>query len=150
MGRYLIGSHLIEGDVQLAATCSRLSSADPEAEFVLVVPAVALALELLIEPRRSPSRFAAQRAQRARARLLEANVNVTATRLGNFDPVQAVEDALRFSQYSAVVVAAPQHPMLRVIHRDLPRLLGRRFPGLTVVDAADQDHRIVASDQPVS
>ena len=140
MGRYLTVSHLIEEEDHLAAACRRLPFDDPKPEFVLIVPTVAPALALLLEPRRSTSRFAARRAQRARDRLLQAGINVIATRLGNSDPLRAVEDATRFSRYSAVVVAAPQHPVLRLLHRDLPRSVGRRFPDLAVIDAAEDRH----------
>ena len=135
MARYLLVLHEIDDGAGLLAAARGLSSQDPGAEFVLITPAVAPAFDLFLEPRCSPTRIAARRARRVRDQLVAAGVNLIASRLGNFDPFQALEDALRFSEYSAIVVAAPEHKFLHFIHCDLTCRIARRFSETHVIHA---------------
>lgn len=138
MARYLLVLHNTEEGDGLLAAARDLSSQDPSAEFVLITPAAAPAFDLFIEPPCSPTRLAARRARRVRSQLVAGGVNLVASRLGNFDPFQALEDALRFSEYAAVVVAAPDHKLLHLIHCDLACRLARKFPQTRVVHAANR------------
>ena len=141
MVSYLLVLHNLDESPGLVAVARDLSSRDPDAEFVLLVPASAPAFYLFIEPRCSATRFAGRRARRMRDRLLSAGVNLRATRGGNFDPFRALEDALRYSEYAAVVIAAPEHRLLHFIRCDLACRLARKFPKTRVVHAPDQPHR---------
>ena len=138
MARFLLVLHNTDEGDGLLAAARDLSSQDPGAEFVLITPAAAPAFDLFIEPRCSPTRLAARRARRVRGQLVAAGVNLLASRLGNFDPFRALEDALRFSKYAAVVVAAPEHRLLHLIHCDLACRLARKFPQTRVVHAANR------------
>lgn len=135
MSRYLLVLHEFDDSEALVATARRLAATDRTAEFVLLTPTAATALDLLLEPSGSALRVARRRAEKARGQLLSAGLSLEAARMGNFDPFRAVEDALRFSSYSAVVVGAPSHPILHFIHFDLCCRLARRFPNAVFIHA---------------
>ncbi|MGH7485397.1 MAG: hypothetical protein ACREMY_07295 [bacterium] len=137
MAMYLLMLHDLDQSAELVVAADELQKEDRTAEFVLLVPATPVpTLDALLEPSFSPTRFARRRAQRVRDRLLAAGLHLLATRLGNFDPVRAVEDALRFTNYAAVVVATPEHKLLHLVHCDLPCRLARRFPQTRVIHAS--------------
>jgi hypothetical protein len=125
--RYLLILHQVDDSEGLVEIAKTLATADPGAEFVLLTSTTAAPFDLLLEPSGSPLKLARQRAERARLRLLAAGINLTAARMASFDPFRAVEDATRFSSYSAVIVAAPRHPVLHFLHLDLCCRLERRF-----------------------
>ncbi len=135
MNRYLLVLYKLDDCEGLLETARVLAKADPTAEFVLLTPAAAAAFDLLLEPSPSSLKIARRRAQKAHAAFLAAGINIAAARLGNFDPFRAVEDATRFCAYTAVVVAAPPHPLLHLMRCDLCCRLARRFPDAPVIHA---------------
>lgn len=138
MANYLLVLHGLDDSSELVDAARELSETDPEARFVLLVPAAVLQpLDVLLLPPCTPTQLARQRAGRVRAELMSAGVNLVATRLGNSSPARAVEDALRFAAYAAVVVASPPRPVLHWIRRDLPCRLARRFPRARVMHALE-------------
>lgn len=152
MARYLLVLYDVEDSHNLVATACSLSAVDPAAEFVLITPAAAPAFDQFIEPRCSATRIAARRARRTQDQLVDAGVNLIASRMGNFDPFRALEDALRFSEYAAVVIAAPEYKLLHFMHCDLPCRLARKFPQTRVLYASNNGHHpsITMSLQPVA
>lgn len=140
MSRYLLVLHDLGEGAGLVAAASDISREDPGAEFVLLVPATAPAFDLFIEPQSSPTRLAARHARRVRDQLVAAGVNLLATRLGNFDPFRALADALRFSEYAAVIIAAPEHKLLHLLRSDLTCRLARRFRQTQVIHAPNDFH----------
>lgn len=130
----------------LIARARELSAADRSAEFVLLTPATPPSpLDFLFEPSCTGIRLARRRSQPVRVQLIAVGVRLVAARLGNFDPISAIDDALRFSTYSALIVAAPKHPLLHRFHRDLPCRIARRFPQVRVIHAAGVSHEPDAS-----
>lgn len=137
MANYLLVLIDVDESPELVARARELSAADPEAQFVLLAPATPPSpLDLLFEPSCSARRLASRRSQRVRDQLIGAKVRVVAARLGNFVPIHAVEDALRFTEYSALVIAAPRHALLHLLHCDLCCRIARRFPQVRVIHAA--------------
>jgi hypothetical protein len=137
LANYLLVLIDVDESPELVASARELSAADPVAEFVLLAPATPPSpLDLLFEPACTARSLASRRSQRVRDQLTAAGVRVGAARLGNFVPMRAVEDALRFSNYSALVVAAPKHALLHLFHRDLSCRIARRFPQVMVIHAA--------------
>ncbi len=136
MARYLLLCCNVDDSPELVSSAHDLACREPAAEFVLLVPATPLpAIDSLFSSYATPTRLARHRAQEMRSRLASAGVAPLATRLGNRDPVHAVEDALRFSDYAAVVVACPPNPLMHRLHRDLARRLARRFPTARIMHA---------------
>lgn len=127
--QYLLVVSELDECPELVSSALGILRRDPEAKFVLLVPATPLpALDALFGEFTTPTRAARRRAQRMRTALQAARVPLAATRLGNRDPVRAVEDALRFSRYAAVVVACPARRLMHRLHLDLPCRLAARFP----------------------
>ena len=137
LANYLLVLIDVDESPELVDRARQLSAADPGAEFVLLAPATPPSpLDLLFSPSCTARRLASRRSQRVRPQLVEAGVRLVAARLGNFDPLCAVEDALRYTTYAALVVATPKHALLHLFHRDLACRIARRFPQVRVIHAA--------------
>jgi hypothetical protein len=138
MAHYLLVLHDLDESPELVATALDLASSDADADFVLLVPAVALApFDALLLPYASSIERARERAQRVRAHLLAVGLRLVSTRLGNSSPLRALDDALRFANYAAVVIASPPQAILHSLHRDLACRAVKRFPGTRVLHAGD-------------
>jgi hypothetical protein len=134
LARYLLVVPETDESPELVGKARELVDRDPEAEFVLVVPATPVpALLGLLGETWSPRTFAGRRARRARAQLMAAGLPLVATRLGNWDPLRAVEDALRYADYSAVVIFTWPHALSHWQHRDLPHRLAQRYPSMLIL-----------------
>ena len=137
MPQYLLVLNDRDQSSELIASAAELAASDPAAEFVLLVPARMLApFEALVMPYRTSTDLARERAQRMRSQILAAGLRLIATRLGNSSPIRALEDALRFADYAAVVIASPPHPLMHWLHLDLACRAAARFAGTRVVHAA--------------
>jgi hypothetical protein len=137
LSQYLLVLHDLDDSPELIDCGRELAASDPAAEFVLLVPATTLPpFEALLQPDSSPRRAARERAHRLRSGILSAGLRLIATRLGNSSALLALEDALRFADYGAVVIASPHHPILHWLHRDLACRAAARFPAARVIHAA--------------
>lgn len=137
LANYLLVVINVDESPELVDKARELSAADPDAEFVLLAPATPPSpLELLFEPSCTARRLASRRCQRVRDQLIAANICLVAARLGNFLPIRAVEDALRFTEYSALVIAAPKRALLHMFRCDQCCRIARRFPQIKVLHAA--------------
>lgn len=135
MARYLLVAHQTADSPELEAKVLGLARDDPEAEFVLVVPATQIGylLELEKGASGSPLTQARLRARRARDSLSQAGVPLTATRIGHYDPLTAIEEELRSGSYKAVVICTLPHGLSRWLRMDLPAQVSRRYPKLKVM-----------------
>ena len=139
MARYLLVAHQTADSPELRSKVLELVRRDAEAEFVLLVPAtpVGYLLELAGEGR-SALAVARKRAQRARELLVEAGARVTATRIGSYDPLRAIEDELHYERYDALVISTLPAGLSRWLRMNLPTRLTRRFPELEIVHVVAQ------------
>jgi hypothetical protein len=135
MARYLLVAHQTADSPELEAKVLGLARDDPDAEFVLVVPATQIGylLELEEGASGSPLTRARLRAQRARDSLSRAGVSLTATRIGHYDPLTAIEEELRSGSYKGVVICTLPHGLSRWLRMDLPAQVSRRYPKLEVM-----------------
>lgn len=76
---------------------------------------------------------AAVRARRTRTRLEAVGARVIATRVGPWDPLEAIEEELRFGDYETVLISTLPHRISHRLHRDVPGRLASRHPELAVV-----------------
>jgi hypothetical protein len=137
VAQYLLVLHGLDESPELIASARALAVSDPAAEFVLLVPATAQSpLDALLRPYRTSTQIARERAQSMRAGMLAARLPLVATRLGKPTLLQALDDALRFTDYAAVLIASPDHPILHRLRRDLPCRAAARFPRTRVIHAA--------------
>lgn len=139
MARYLLLCCNVDHSPELVSSAQELARHDPGAEFVLLVPVTPLpAIDSLFSGYATPVQLARHRAQEMRSRLTSAGVTLLAARLGNRDPLLAMEDALRFSEYAAVVVACPPRRLMHRFQRDLACRLAQRFPSVTIMHASER------------
>lgn len=143
LARYLLVMDDLDESPELIACAGDLAASDPAAEFVLLVPATMLApFDALLLPYATQIQLARERAQRMRSEILDAGLRLVVTRLGNSSPLRALEDALRFADYAAVVIASPPHPLMHKMHRDLPCRAASRFPDTRVIHAGGGKSRL--------
>lgn len=139
MDQYLLVADETADSPELLCVVQRITEEDPEAEFVVLVPTTPVdPLATLVGEHRSARQLASCRAQRIRAQLRSAGVRCAVVRLGNYDPVQAIEDALRFSSYRGLVLVTPSAGLSRLLHIDLLSRMRHRHPGMMIRHAEAQ------------
>jgi hypothetical protein len=134
MSNYLLVAYQTGESREVLEETVRIAKSDPDARFTLLVPATPVGLLYLLNwETRNRRQIARDRAQRI-ATLLRANgVPVVATRLGNADPMVAIEDALRYQRFDAVVVCTLPAGLSHWLRADLPARVKRRFPSVRVM-----------------
>lgn len=137
MARYLVVANVTAESPVLRAKARRFMDEDPEAEFVVLVPAqpVPARLHWMAGFDSDLIRAAGRRGRRARLRLLEIGARVVAVRVGTYDVGEAIEEELRYGGYRGVIVSTLPHRLSHWLHRDLPGQVAHRHPGLEVVHA---------------
>ena len=137
MARYLVVANVTAESPVLREKARRFMDEDPEAEFVVLVPAhpISARLHWLAGIDSDPIRVAGRRGRRARLRLAEIGARVAAVRVGTYDAAEAIEQELRYGSYQGVIVSTLPHRISHWLHRDLPAQVAHRHPGLTVVHA---------------
>ena len=143
VARVLLVAHQTADSPELKSKVLELLRGDPQAEFVLLVPATQLGylLELEEDARGSPLTQARVRAQRARDFLAQAGVRLAATRIGGYDPLTAIEEELRTESYARVVICTLPRGLSHWLRMDLPAQVSRRYPKLQVLHVMAQRSR---------
>lgn len=134
MGRYLLVAHQTAASLELRSQVVELLQEDPAAEFVLLVPATPIGLlEAVGGESRTATEVARSRARLARSLLRDVGAKVTAAQIGDYDPLVAIEEELRSSNYDAVVISTLPPHVSRWLRLDLPARVARRFPQIRVI-----------------
>ena len=124
MSRYLILAHETAASPRLIQRVVEIRGEDPEAEFLLLVPATPVK-HLLLRRREGPEgRVAEQRAKEARSAFSAAGVQLAETRIGDASPLQAVTDEMTRDpapQYTAVIISTLPKEQSRWLRLDLPK-----------------------------
>jgi hypothetical protein len=127
MARHLIVAHQTAGSPELVDRVRQLAERDPEAEFVLLVPATPTS-HLLTWEEGEARQLAALRAREAGEALRAAGVEVVAARVGSHSPLEAVGDELRAEPgYAGIVLSTFPPGLSRWLKGDLPNQLRRRY-----------------------
>jgi hypothetical protein len=127
MARYLIVAHQTAGSPELVERVEELAERDPEAEFVLLVPATPTG-HLLHWEEGEARQLAARRAVEASALLRAAGITVVAARVGSHSPLEAVGDELRADPgYTGIVLSTFPPGLSRWLRADLPNQLRRCY-----------------------
>jgi hypothetical protein len=145
--RYLVVAHRTADSDELLARLHSLAEADPNTEFVLLVPAGQPSyLEELAEGKFRPGgEIAAERAHRIRQKMLERHLNILAARVGNFDPVEAIADELAYESYSGVILSTLAPGISHWLRMDVPARLTRRFPDIAVTHVVASQRKPAAT-----
>ncbi len=118
---------------------AEINTHDSVAEFVIVIPATPLNLLQQFEGTAKSARgLAAQRAQSTRLHLESLGVRVRSTRIGSWDPYEAIEDALMADTYEAIVLSTLPPGVSRWLRMDLPSRVARRHPEIRLVHVVAQ------------
>jgi hypothetical protein len=127
MARHLIVAHQTAASRELIERVRELATSDPNAEFVLLVPATPTS-HLLTWEEGEARQLAAQRARDASEALREVGVEVVAARVGSHSPLEAVGDELQANPgYASIVLSTFPPGLSRWLKGDLPNQLRRRY-----------------------
>lgn len=138
----VVANRTADSDELLAALRER--AADGPVVFTLLVPAtphgVAWAADM-----HAGAGEADERLDAAVERLRAAGLEVENPRVGDPDPVAAVEDALNFGEFDEVVVSTLPRHLSKWLHLDLPSRVGR-VTGLPVRHVTASERRTSVAD----
>jgi hypothetical protein len=134
MGRYLLVANQTAESTELHHALDEIHTHDPDAEFVIVIPATPLNLLQQFEGTvKSARALAAQRAQSTRRELESMGISVSSTRIGNWDPYVSIEQELAREEYEAIVLSTLPPGVSRWLRMDLPSRVARRHPGIRLL-----------------
>jgi hypothetical protein len=132
MARHLLVAHQTVDSAELLRAVRVLADSDGSAEFTILVPATPVRHLLIWEE--GETKYAAQsRARGAMVRLSETGCNVTSARVGDANPVLAVEDELRRQAYRTIVISTFPERTSRWLRLGTVARLRQMFPNHTVI-----------------
>ena len=126
MARYLVVAHQTSESPELAQELTELATTDPDAEFVLVIPATPVK-HLGGWTEGEARAVAEQKAVRAQERLEAVGVNIVDWRVGDPHPYLATTDALTGDQFDAVIVSTFPPGISRWLRFDVINRLRREI-----------------------
>ncbi len=128
MARYLLVAHQTAESEELLEGARALAREDPDAEFVLLVPATPVG-NLLVWEEGEAADVASRRAASARAKLEEQGLRVVEARAGDQDPVAAISDELHAGRrYAAIVISTLPAGASRWMRMDVLSRVRRNYP----------------------
>lgn len=146
MGRYLLVAHQTAERQELLDAAQKLCDVDRHARFTLLVPATPVG-DLLTWEEGETKEVARRRARSAAAALQRNGINVVGVRIGDADPVLAVDDEfLEGRRYDAVVISTLPSGLSRWIKMDVVSRLRRKRPRLRVIHVVAEQ----ADDKPAA
>jgi hypothetical protein len=145
VARYLLVAHQTAESGELLDAARQLASDDSHARFTLLVPATPVG-DLLTWEEGETKEVARLRAQTAAAELQRNGINLVGVRVGDADPVLAVDDEfLAGRRYDAAVISTLPPGISRWIKMDVVSRLQRKRPRLrilqVVAESAQPAHR---------
>jgi len=139
MGKYLLVAHQTAEGQELLDAAKELAAQDSRARFTLLVPATPVG-DLLTWDEGETKEIARARAQSAAAWLQGNGINVVGARIGDADPVAAVDDEfLAGRRYSVIVISTLPPGISRWIKMDVVSRLRRKRPRTLVVHVVPKD-----------
>lgn len=133
MAKYLLVGHQTAESEELLAAANDLARDDPEAEFVLLVPATPIG-KLLVWEEGETVDVARRRALSAKARLERLGLRVEAARTGDQDPTAAIGDEMHAGrQYDAIVISTLPAGVSKWLGMDVLSRVRRNFPRHRVI-----------------
>jgi len=118
MTRFLAVAHQTSEAEEFVAAVRDAAARDPDAEFLLLVPATPVR-HLGTWTEGESEAVAANKARAARDRLERAGVKVAEARVGGPDPYDAILTALSTEQFDAIIVSTFPPGMSRWLGTDL-------------------------------
>ena len=148
MARYLLVAHQTADRQELVDAARELAVADPQARFTLLVPATPVG-DLLTWEEGETKEVARTRARSAAALLEGQGLNLVAVRVGDADPVLAVDDEfLAGRRYDAIVISTLPPGVSRWIKMDVVSRLQRKRPKLRVIHVVAKNMDTTPTSNP--
>ncbi len=132
MAKYLLVAHQTAQAPELLAAAKNLAAADAQAEFSLLVPATPIG-NLLVWEEGETMDVAQSAAQSAADSLERHGIKVVRVKVGDADPVLAVDDMLREEPYETIVLSTLPIGLSRWVKMDVVSRLRRQHPALRVL-----------------
>jgi hypothetical protein len=143
MARYLLVAHQTAEGPELVQAAKELAAKDSEAHFTLLVPATP-AGDLLTWEEHEAKDIARARAESAAAELKRLGLNLVAFKVGDADPVLAVDDEfLAGNHYETIVISTLPPGISRWVKMDAVSRLERQRPNARVI-------HVVAAETPAT
>ncbi|HKX76214.1 MAG TPA: hypothetical protein VJR05_12590 [Acidimicrobiia bacterium] len=131
MARYLVVAHQTADSPELAGALRQIKTGDPEASFVLVVPATPVQ-HLRGWTEGEAKAVASEAGMRAEKELARHGIELAGVRVGDPDPVNAAYDEWNdHPDYQHVVISTLPQGVSRWLNADVGKRLERRL-GLPV------------------
>lgn len=145
MAAYLLVAHQTAERKEFVDVARQLAQADPDARFTLLVPATPVG-DLLTWDEGDTRDVARSRAQSAEGELKRHGVNVIEAKVGDADPVNAVDDDIMAGgRYDAIVISTFPPGVSRWIKMDVISRLRRKHPRVRIVHVVAEDEQAAAS-----
>lgn len=126
MPRYLVVAHQTADSEELGQAVLELAGQEPDAEFVLLVPATPIH-HLGTWTEGESHAVAERQAASARHKFEEAGVRIAGAGAGDASPFQAVADAVLGEEYDGIVVSTLPPGISRWLKIDLIHRLERSY-----------------------
>ena len=141
MAKYLLVAHQTAERRELLDAARELAAHDAKANFVLLVPATPVG-DLLVWDEGDTNQVAQARARSAAEALKRSGVKVVDARIGDKDPVLAVDDEFTAGRrYAAIVISTLPPGLSRWIKMDVVSRLRRTHPSVRLI-------HVVSSGEP--
>lgn len=139
MAMYLVVAHQTAASAELIETLNDLVKKEPDAEFVLLVPATPVS-HLLTWTEGESEEVARNTAWEASRKLRDAGLNLRDVVIGVSDPLRAIEQEHRSRgrRYAATIVSTLPLGVSRWLKRDLPNRLRSKL-GIEVVHVISRE-----------
>lgn len=148
MARYLVVAHQTVTNPALATKCLAVQDEDPEAEFVLLVPATPVHHLLFLRGDEGDAAIAAYKlADRGRAMFAKHGIKLSDARVGAESPVDAIDEEVKANPgYAGFIISTLPRETSRWLRMDLPRTVGSKYHRPVYHVLAERDWR--AADMP--
>jgi hypothetical protein len=141
MAKYLLVAHQTAQSQELFEAAKELAAQDSHARFSLLVPATPVG-DLLTWEEGETKEVARARAQSAAAWLQSNGIKVVGVRVGDADPVSAIDDEfLAGRRYDTIVISTLPPGVSRWIKMDVVSRLRRKRPRMPVIHVVAKDSR---------
>ena len=145
MARYLLVAHQTAERRELLDAARELAAGDPAAEFTLLVPATP-AGDLLVWEEGETRDLANRRARSAASALRSQGLELTDVRVGDADPVVAIDDEyLAGHRYDVIVISTLPTGISRWIKMDVVSRLQRKRPQTRLIHVESADAPVARS-----
>ena len=134
MNKYLVVAHQTGDSPMLLEKVRELASAGRGVQFVVLTPRRPVTMTMVLGGEtRTATQIALWRTQRTAARLRTAGADVISSRLGTYDPMQAIQEEVESDEFTGVIISTLPPGLSSWLHLDLPSRVKARWPWLNVI-----------------